>query len=102
MSRTDAGLPCLNCQEAIDPAQAKTFAGVLVCPGCYERAVRIENRLRSELERMLSLLREQIRMDLVQGKLHLGENRYEDISKKDLLESIVRLTDGKPTNHPKE
>jgi hypothetical protein len=104
------GLPCLNCQRQVAATEAKIFAGTYCCPTCFEIAQRIEARLESELKRMLVMLRESIRISIVERRLVLGPaDAARDLSKKEVLEAIIQLQTARgnaappaPTDRSKE
>ena len=88
-------LPCLNCKAAVDPAQAKVFAGVFCCPTCYLVAQRLEERCTRELKMLLITQREAIRIALIEGKLVLGPaEANRELSKQEVFQEIVRLQEG--------
>jgi hypothetical protein len=92
-------LNCLNCQTPTQPDAAKLFAEVFVCPRCYELAERAEQRCVADLRRLQLMVREAIRVALVEGKLHPGVASLEELPKAELLREIVRLSekkDGRP------
>jgi hypothetical protein len=96
------GLPCMNCGQHVDQSAGKVFAEVFVCPRCYEMAERLYTRCDGELRRMLLLLREAIRIALVEGKLQYGPaTPMEDVPKADLLKMIVELTEKKNATAPR-
>jgi hypothetical protein len=104
------GLRCLNCQKEVAAADGKIFAACFVCPTCFEIASRIEARLEGELKRMLLMLREEIRISIVERRLVLGPaDAARDLSKKEVLEAIIKLqtahgnaAPSAPTDRPKE
>ena len=85
-------LPCVNCKNLVEPDTAKIFAGVFVCTTCHLVAERQEARIFAQLKTMTTFLREKIRLDLVQGQLHLGPaEALKDPSKKEVLEQITKI-----------
>jgi hypothetical protein len=96
------GLPCLNCQKQVEATAAKIFAGCYVCPTCFEIASRMEARLEGELKRMLVMLREAIRVSIVERRLVLGPNdaASPDLSKKEVLEAIIQLQNARGNAAP--
>lgn len=104
------GLTCLNCQKQVAQTEAKIFAACYVCPTCFEIATRIESRLTAELQRMLHMLREEIRISIVERRLVLGPaDAARDLSKKEVLEAIIQLQNARgdaappaPTDRSKE
>jgi hypothetical protein len=87
------GLRCLNCQQQVQADAGKIFAGCYVCQTCFEIASRIEARLSEELRRMQLMLREAVRISIVERRLVLGPNdaASRDLSKKEVLEAIIQL-----------
>lgn len=87
-------LPCLNCQTPVESEKAKTFAGVFVCPTCYEVAARLEQRGTKELKALLTVQRDAIRIALIERRLVLGPaDPLREVSKREVLEQIVKLTE---------
>src|ERR1700735_4174059 len=87
-------LPCLNCKKPVEPADAKTFAGVFVCADCYKLAARFEQRGEQELRHLLVLQREAIRIALVEGRLVLGPHeQHREPTKREVLEQVLKLAE---------
>jgi hypothetical protein len=104
-------LPCLNCQKEVDAGAGKIFAGCFVCPTCFTIASRTEARISDELKRMQTMLREAIRISIVERRLVLGPNdaASKEPSKKEVLEAIIQLQNARgnaappaPPDRPKE
>jgi len=85
------GLSCLNCKQQIPSKDAKIFAEVFVCPTCYDTAERLFRRSEGELRMLLLMLKESIRIALIEGRLHVGKQDPDEVSKTDLLRMMVRL-----------
>ena len=86
------GLPCVNCQEEVDPADAKMFAQVYVCPSCHLMAERLYTRGEQELKMMLLLLKESIRLAIVRKELQFMQRLEDDaVPKEELLTELARL-----------
>lgn len=95
------GLPCMNCRRHVDQAAGHVFAEVFVCPECFKMAEHLYTKCDAELRRLQLLLREAIRIALVEGKLQLGPARaLEEIPKSELLTMIAELTEKK--NAPRQ
>lgn len=93
MGEETLGLPCPNCGKIIPPNGGVLFAAVFVCSPCGDRANRLAHKLKKDIQRMLTLSQEAIRVSLIEGKLHYGEGLPEEISKKELLETMVLVQD---------
>lgn len=92
------GIPCMNCKRQVTEDQGRVFAEVFVCADCHKMAESLYNRCDGELRRLLLMLRESIRIALVEGKLQLGPAlTNEDIPKAELLNMISELTEKKLT-----
>jgi hypothetical protein len=94
------GLRCLNCPRTVPTNEAKVFAGVFVCPTCHDTAERLYRRSEGELRMLLLMLKESIRIALVEGRLHVGERSVEEVSKTDLLRMMVRLEEQRTARTP--
>lgn len=89
-------LPCMNCQQPVSDKSAKFFHGTLVCDKCHVMAERLYDRARKELTDLLVMLQEGIRIAIIERRLEFREGTgTEEMSKKEVLEAIVRLKDMK-------
>jgi hypothetical protein len=104
-------LKCVNCQKPTDPKDAqhyKFFAGVFCCGECFVIAERFFDKGTEDLKSLLVMLKESIRIALVQGRLKLGTPPpMRDTPKREVLEEILKLrekmdVDGSPpgAGHP--
>lgn len=85
-------LRCMNCDQEVSGGEAKVFATVFVCSKCHDTAERLYRRSEGELRMLLLMLKESIRVALLEKRLHVGESgKVEDVSKTDLLRMMVRL-----------
>jgi hypothetical protein len=94
-------MPCMNCKAPTSEQDARLFAGVYVCVGCHGMATRLFERGQKELQQLLVMMQEAIRIGLVEGNLHFGEGKPEEISKQKLMQEIVRLADAKDAQQKK-
>ena len=92
-------LECMNCYAPVQPDTAKVFAGVFCCPDCFAMAHSLYEKGEKELTSLLILMKEAIRIALVEGKLRLGPQDMENISKADVLKEIVRLEELRESKH---
>lgn len=84
-------LNCMNCHREILAGQSKIFAGVLVCGTCFEVARSFAEKLEQELQYLQTIAKEAIRVALVQGRFHLPAAGVREISKRELLEEILKM-----------
>lgn len=87
----------MNCKRATPDEEGKVFAEVYVCPVCYEVSKAFYEKMVAELHHLLTIAKESIRVALIEGKFHLSEARVQDISKRELLEEIVKMEQARGT-----
>lgn len=85
------GLRCLNCQLTYAHGIGVTVLGVMVCPSCAVVAERILERAEAELKMLLTLMKEKVRLSLIEGKLQFGPGAEAPPSKEDVLKAIIEL-----------
>lgn len=88
-------LPCMNCKKEVTQDEAKLFAEVFLCPSCFEQATHFFNRMVNELNFLLTMAKESIRLALVQGKFSFPEGPSGEPSKREVLEAILQLEDAR-------
>jgi len=59
----------MNCKAGVSQQDGRFFAEVFVCPGCYRVAETLHNRAQQELKLVLVMMRDAIRLSLLQGQL---------------------------------
>jgi hypothetical protein len=107
------GPPCLNCHHEIPPEEGRLFAGVLVCANCFALAERLHERSLHELSMLQVMVRESIRIALVEGRLQFATGHEGEVPKRDVLRAVVQLLEkrhadrdrpdaGDTTNQPPE
>lgn len=84
-------LPCLNCKKEVEQNSGKFFAEVFLCDSCHVQAEHFFNRLVRELQFLLTMAKESIRVALVQGKFSFPEGPSGEPSKRAVLEEILRM-----------
>ena len=84
-------LSCMNCKIPVRSGAGEFFGQVFVCSACFDVAEHFYERLQRELGQLLTLGKEAIRVALVEGRFHLATRGAGDISKRELLEEILRL-----------
>ena len=85
------GLPCVNCGNEVEQKDAKFFAQILVCPDCFFLAERLYARGKKELSMLLLLLKESIRVAIVQKQLQFSPKVIEDMPQEDLFGELTKL-----------
>jgi len=85
-------LRCLNCGTTLPASSFKMCFDVMVCEHCHGVAQIIYDRGRSELRTMLTLMRESIRLALIEGRLTLPEPAAKP-SKREILRTILQLVE---------
>jgi hypothetical protein len=84
-------LDCLNCHNPVKPEEAKSFAGVFVCPSCFGIAEHVYSRGEAELRRMLLMYKETVRIALVKGELTLSSLEQKEPNKRDVMQAILQM-----------
>jgi len=84
-------LPCVNCGEEVNPNEAKLFAQIFICPKCHRVAEQLYARGEKELKMLLLVLRESIRLSIVQHNLQFSPKQLEDMDPKDLLTHLHKI-----------
>lgn len=91
---------CFNCDAEVRPEEGRTFEKVFICPACEERAKRLEERLKRELEQMLIFSREAIRVALMEKRLFYPEVTEREISKAEVLKLAIELEERRRASIP--
>lgn len=82
---------CMNCKKPVEQDEGKFFGNVFVCQSCFAIAESYYNRLEMELKNLLVFAKDAVRVALIEGKFHLSDNAPAELSKKELLEEILRM-----------
>lgn len=85
----------MNCQKAVPSDKAKFFAEVFICEDCHTQAVHFYQRLEVELTHLLTMSKEAVRIALVTGKFHFPEGPRGEVSKREVLETILKLEEAR-------
>lgn len=89
-------MTCLNCKAPVEPADAKLFAEVFLCPDCHTQAVHFWERLDKELRSLQVMAKDAIRVSLLEGKFFFPEATGEtEVSKRAVLESILSMEEAR-------
>lgn len=94
-------ISCMNCGKAVSEKSSKIFAEVFVCADCYQLADRLYRKCEGELKRLLLLLKEAVRVALVEGKLKYGQASDAEVPKEELLKMIVQLSEKNSETTPR-
>jgi hypothetical protein len=86
------GLSCMSCHKEVVEEQGKFFAEVFVCPDCFLLATRFYERAEQDLKRLLVMMKEAIRVGLLQGKLQFKTpEQIKEAPRNDVLEKLSEL-----------
>ncbi len=88
-------LPCMNCQTPVPAGKGQFFAEVFVCERCHTQAVHFWQRSEKELQHLLTITKESIRLSLLSRKFVFPEGPQGDLSKRDVLEEILRMEEAR-------
>lgn len=91
-------LRCLNCNQEVPADQGKIFAEVFVCGACFSMATRLYERSMHELKMLQTMLREAIRLALLEGRLNFSAGPDQEVPKRDVLRAIVELAEERDAN----
>jgi uncharacterized protein (DUF2225 family) len=69
----------------------KLFAQIFICPKCYFIAEKLYSRGEQELKMLLLVLRESIRLAIVQHNLQFSPKQLEEMKREDLLTHLQKL-----------
>lgn len=86
-----SGLSCVNCGKETPSDKAKFFAQVFCCEDCYTIAMRLLERGDKELKMLLLLLKESIRVSMVNRTLSFSPEQLGDMPREDLLEALQKM-----------
>lgn len=87
-------LKCMNCQREILPNRGEFFMEVFVCSDCKRVAERLYERAQQDVKHLLVMMKEAIRLGLVQGKLQFRDpTQVEEVSRPDLLTKMAELAE---------
>lgn len=95
-------LNCVNCKKPVESDKVKFFGNVYVCNTCHTLAESFFHRLERDLKHLVVFAHESIRLSLIDGKFHLSENRLKEVSRKELLEEILRMEERRAQRGKKE
>jgi DNA-directed RNA polymerase subunit RPC12/RpoP len=85
------GLSCVNCKREVVAGEEKFFDKVYLCPDCHRIALRVLEKGERELKMMLMVLRESIRLAIVQHKLQFNEQNLDDMKEEDMVSVLHAL-----------
>jgi hypothetical protein len=82
----------MSCKEPVSPEDGKVFLGVFVCPTCHQLVGRLRDRNLKELQHLVTILDEALRIALIEGKLLVAGDKKE-LSKREVLEQVLKLSE---------
>lgn len=88
-------LTCMNCKQPVDAGSGEFFAEVFVCKNCNAQAVHFWERTTKELQHLLTISKEAIRLSLITGKFNFPEGRQGDLSKKEVLQEVLKMEEAR-------
>jgi hypothetical protein len=83
----------MNCAAFLEESEAKFFGGAFVCPTCHQLGMRFQERATQILKRLLLVNFETIRIAMVRGMFHFGNNKVDEMSEQDILGFVHGLTE---------
>lgn len=84
----------MNCQRDIPPNKGEFFMEVFVCPDCKCVAERVYERSQQDVKHLLLLMKEVIRMALMEGRLQFQDpKQVEEVSRSDLISRLAELAE---------
>lgn len=87
-------LPCMNCKTQIDPNDAKFYAETFLCTACFDYASHLDAEGRKRLNQLHLMLRENIRLALLEGRCFPAERKLSgktELGKAEVLKAILEL-----------
>ena len=81
---------CMNCSRQVPAVECQLVFGVMVCQECGTVASTLYERGQSEIRTLLTLMKESIRIALIEGRLCFPTG---ETSKRDVLKTILHLTE---------
>ena len=87
-------LNCMNCKREILPNKGEIYLKVFICHNCKLIAERLYERAQKDVKHLLVMMKEAIRLGLVQGKLQFRDtNQVDEVSRPDLLSKLADLAE---------
>jgi hypothetical protein len=81
--------PCINCKQSVG-AEAYIFQGVRICGNCAKIVQRGLDKVKREMDAMLQMYLEVLRVALVKGELNFSPDPVpKNVTGKDLREALV-------------
>lgn len=85
----------MNCKGAVPGGAGKFFAEVFLCEVCHAQAVHFWDRTVRELNHLLTISKEAIRLSLISGKFTFPEGQQGDLSKREVLEEVLKMEEAR-------
>lgn len=83
---------CVNCKAQVGD-RGRVFESIMLCPTCYTIATRAFARVEKQLQDLLTMAKEAIRLAAIEGKLQPPQatSHPQEVTKKQLLEKMLEL-----------
>jgi hypothetical protein len=88
----------MNCKAPVPGGKGHFFAEVFICETCNTQAVHFWHRSEQELRNLLTITKESIRLSLISGKFVFPEGQQGDLSKREVLEEVLRMEEAREQN----
>ena len=88
-------LRCMNCKAPVNANEGEFFAEVFLCKDCNTQAVHFWHRTEKELKHLLTVSKEAIRLSLITGKFSFPEGPQGDLSKRDVLQEVLKMEEAR-------
>ena len=87
-------LKCMNCQKELQPNGGEFFMEVFICSSCKLIAERLYERAQQDVKHLLVMMKEAIRLGLVQGQLQFRDpEQVEEVTRPNLLNKLAELAE---------
>ena len=84
----------MNCKREVPPNGGEFFMEVFICGNCKKIAVRLYERAQKDVKHLLVMMKEAIRLGLVQGQLQFRDpEQVEEVTRPDLLSRLAELAE---------
>lgn len=90
-------LTCINCSQAIESGKQQAYQGVIICPTCFDVVSRLVDRAEQDMQKLLLLYKETLRVALCEQRLSFGPaEQAPTVGKKEVLEQMLLFSQNVP------